>query len=148
MNNMNDIDEVNELFERAEDMKERVENYISVTDGLNRAQTIQLEDERGIDIDSRRWISIDDIDYGEENLRVKEEVPNVDSAIGILDEIIKGEVSDDLDGHLREVRELLDSVESTLDECNESSLMNDDEVSDDYYYENENEDEDEDEDEY
>ncbi len=103
--------EIVEALERAQALKEMSEEFINVAGSINDAVESRLEEERGIDIDSNRWIPLDDIPYGEEVIRVKDELPNVESAISTLEFIAEGKVSTaELGEKFEEVNDDLDML--------------------------------------
>lgn len=94
--NMKDVmtQEIDDALEWAEKLKETSDEFIDIADGINNAERIRLEAVRGIDIDSTRWVSLDDIPLGEEVLRVKEDTPNLDIAIQTLEDLAGGKILD------------------------------------------------------
>ncbi len=84
--------EIDDALEWAEKLKETSDEFIDIAEGINSAERIRLEEERGIDIDSTRWVSLDDIPLGEEVLRVKEDTPKLDIAIQTLEDLAGGKI--------------------------------------------------------
>ncbi|MEQ9901747.1 hypothetical protein ABRP59_19220 [Pectobacterium punjabense] len=123
---MSDItqQEIVEALDRAQALKEMSEEFINVAGNINDAVERKLEEERGIDIDSNRWIPLDDIPFGEEVIRVKDELPTVESAISTLEFIVEGKVSvTELGEKFQGVIDDLDNVEGTLqDVCAEDII--------------------------
>lgn len=109
--NMKDVmtQEIDDALEWAEKLKEASDEFIGIADGINNAERIRLEEERGIDIDSTQWVSLDDIPLGEEVLRVKEDTPNLDIAIQTLEDLAGGKILD---------TEFIEKFQEAIDDLN------------------------------
>lgn len=110
---------------RALIIQDTSEEFIEVASAINDFVRNKLEDERGIDIDSNRRIPLDDIPYGEEVIRVENELHNVNSAISHLEQIADGEIpaTAEFTEKFQEIIEDLDSAEGTLgDVCAEEII--------------------------
>lgn len=58
--------EIDDALDRAQALKGIAEEFISIADAINNAERIRLEDVRGIDIDSKRWVPLEDYPLGED----------------------------------------------------------------------------------
>jgi hypothetical protein len=123
---MNEVttQEIDDALERALALKEVAEKFIDIADGINNAERIRLEEHRGIDIDSTRYISLDDIPLGEEVLRVEDDAPGLDKAIRILEDLAEGKIpAGDVIEKFQGVMEDLDSVEGTLQDVGAEEVI-------------------------
>lgn len=118
------MEEIGDALERAEGLKAIAEEYIDVAGGINYDARIRLEDELDIDIGSTRSIPLDDIPYGEEELRVKEDTPGVEIAIQTLEDLAEGKIpSADVNEKFQEALEDLDALDSTLQDVGAEELI-------------------------
>ncbi|EKK5412366.1 hypothetical protein ACHEUP_07825 [Enterobacter cloacae] len=127
--------DIDDALERAQELKETAEEFIDIADGINNAARIRLEDERDIDIDSSRTIPLDDIPLGEEALRVKEDMPGVDTAIQTLENLAEGkipasEVSEKFQGAMED----LNVLDGTLQDVGAKDIIKASQSSDDDFY--------------
>lgn len=84
--------EIDDALDRAQALKGIAEEFISIADAINNAERIRLEDVRGIDIDSKRWVPLEDYPLGEEVLRVKGDMPGLETAIQSLEDLANAEI--------------------------------------------------------
>lgn len=118
------LQEIDNELERAQTLKETAEEFVDIAEGINYTARIRLEEERGIDIDSKRWVSLEDIPLGEEALRVKDDQPNIDSAIQILEDLVEGKIpATEVDEKFREALEDLNSAEDTLEDVGAEEVI-------------------------
>ncbi len=116
--------EIAEALDRAQALKEMSEEFIDIAGNINDAVESKLEEERGIEIDSNRWIPLDDIPFGEEVIRVKDELPNVEAAISTLEFIAEGKVSTaELGEKFQEVIDDLNNAEGTLQDVRAEDII-------------------------
>lgn len=141
---MNDItaQEIDDALERAQKLRETSEEFIDIADGINNTARIKLEEERGIDIDSTRWVPLDDIPLGEEVFRVEDDLPSLDAVIQTLENLTEGKIpTAEVTEKFQMVIEELDTIESTLqdvgaEEVIKASLVS---VDSDFFYEQDDE---------
>lgn len=141
---MNDVtaQEIDDALERAQKLKETTEEFIDIADGINNAARIKLEEERGIDIDSTRWVPLDDIPLGEEVIRVKDDLPSLDVVIQTLENLTEGKIpTAEVTEKFQMVIEELDTVESTLQDVGAEEIIKASQVSvdSDFFYEQDDE---------
>lgn len=116
--------EIDDELERAQTLKETAEEFIDIADGINDDERIRLEEKRGIDIDSKSWVSLDDLPLGEEVLRVKDELPGLYTAIQTLEDLTEGKIpAAEVIEKLQGAMEGLDAVESTLQDVGAEDVM-------------------------
>ncbi|MCL6381554.1 hypothetical protein [Pectobacterium parmentieri] len=117
--------EIDDALELAQTLKETAEEFIDIANGINNAERIRLEEERCIDIDSQRWVSLDDIPLGEEVLRVKDDMSGLNTTIQTLENLAEGKVpAADVNEKLQEAMEVLETVEGTLQEVRAKEVIN------------------------
>ncbi|MTC43611.1 hypothetical protein [Providencia sp. wls1921] len=134
--------EIDDALEWAEKLKEASDEFIGIADGINNAERIRLEEERGIDIDSTQWVSLDDIPLGEEVLRVKEDTPNLDIAIQTLEDLAGGKILDtEFIEKFQEAIDDLNTFNDTLQDVGAEEVIKAYQVSDDndFYHEKDEE---------
>ncbi|MEQ4510158.1 MAG: hypothetical protein ABN480_06090 [Dickeya sp.] len=116
--------EIDDELEWAQALKETAEEFIDIADGINNAERIRLEEERGIDIDSTHWVSLEDIPLGEEVLRVKNDTPGLDIAIQTLEDLAEGKIpAAEVIEKFQEAMEDLDTVEGTLQDVGAEEVI-------------------------
>ncbi|EFV42487.1 hypothetical protein HMPREF0864_00816 [Enterobacteriaceae bacterium 9_2_54FAA] len=116
--------EVSDELERALLLKQTAEEYIDIAEGINNTVRDRLEEERDIGPDSNRWVSLDDIPFGEEALRVKSEQSNIDTSIQVLEDIADGKIPDaDVVEKFQEVVEDLNNIEGTLQDVSAEEVI-------------------------
>ncbi|MGX9308633.1 hypothetical protein [Pantoea ananatis] len=116
--------EVSDELERALLLKQTAEEYIDIAEGINNTVRDRLEEERDIGPDSNRWVSLDDIPFGEEALRVKSEQPNIDTSIQVLEDIADGKIPEaDVVEKFQEVVEDLNNIEGTLQDVSAEEVI-------------------------
>lgn len=123
---MNDAvqQEIENELERAQTLKEKSDEFIDLAGGINNAERIRLEIERDIDIDSRRYVPLDDILYGEEVIRVEEELPALESAIHTLQSIAEGYVpAAEIVEKFQDAIEDLNRIEGTLEDVRAEDVI-------------------------
>lgn len=126
--------DIDDALERAQSLKANAEEFIDIADDINNAACIRMEDERGIDIDSTRKIPLDDIPLGEEALRVKEDMPGVDTAVQILEDLAEGKIpATEVSEKFQEAMEDLDTLDSTLQDVGAEDVIKASQSSDDDY---------------
>lgn len=124
--------EIDDALDRAQALKGIAEEFISIADALNNAERIRLEDVRGIDIDSKRWIPLEDYPLGEEVLRVKEDMPGLDTAIQSLEDLANAKNPDaDVIEKFKGAMEDLDTIEDTLLDVGAEEVIKISQASDD-----------------
>ncbi|MFW9764902.1 hypothetical protein V3H19_10945 [Vibrio parahaemolyticus] len=124
--------EIHDALEWARTLKETAEEFIDIADGINNYERIRLEEERDIDIDSKRWVPLDDIPLGEEELRVKDDRPVLDNAIQALKDLAEGKTpASEVIEIFEEAMEDLDAVEGTLQDVGAEEVIKDSQSSDD-----------------
>lgn len=140
--------EVSDELERALLLKQTAEEYIDIAEGINNTVRDRLEEERDIGPDSNRWVSLDDIPFGEEALRVKSEQPNIDTSIQVLEDIADGKIPEaDVVEKFQEVVEDLNNIEGTLQDVSaEEAIKASQTPNDDDFYHGHDEEFDEEED--
>ncbi|XBS69182.1 hypothetical protein ABK905_22385 [Acerihabitans sp. KWT182] len=140
---------IEDALERAESAKFLSDEFIDVAGPLNNAARTRLEDERGIDIDSKRWVSLDDIPLGEEVLRVEENQENLDAAISTLEQLADGKIpTDKIAAAFEDAIQDLETAEGTLEDVGAKDVIkaaNAPDEDNDFYGEDEEEEEDDDE---
>lgn len=123
--------EIDDAVEWAQKLKETTEEFIDIADGINNAARNRLEDERGIDIDSTRWVPLDDIPLGEEELRAKDVIPSLKTAIRTLEDLSEGKIpATKVTEKYQEAIEVLHNVESTLQDVGAEEVIKANQVSD------------------
>lgn len=130
--------EIDEALERAQELKEIADEFIDIAEGINNAERTRLEEERDIDIDSKRWVPLDDIPWGEEVLRVKDDQPNLDTVIQTLEDLAEGKIpAANVVEKFQEVVEDLNNIEGTLQDVGAEEVIKSSQVPDDndFYYE-------------
>ncbi|AMJ70204.1 hypothetical protein AW879_09940 [Enterobacter cloacae] len=116
--------DIDDALERAQTLKDIAEEFVDIADGINNAERIRLEEERGIDIDSSRWVPLDDIPLGEEVLRVKDDTPGLESAIQTLENLAEGKIpAADIIEKFQEAMEDLETVEGTLQDVGAEEVI-------------------------
>lgn len=116
--------DIDDALERAQTLKDIAEEFVDIADGINNAERIKLEEERGIDIDSSRWVPLDDIPLGEEVLRVKDDTPGLESAIQTLENLAEGKIpATDIIEKFQEAMENLETVEGTLQDVGAEEVI-------------------------
>jgi len=116
--------DIDDALERAQTLKDIAEEFVDIADGINNAERIKLEEERGIDIDSSRWVPLDDIPLGEEVLRVKDDTPGLESAIQTLENLAEGKIpAADIIEKFQEAMENLETVEGTLQDVGAEEVI-------------------------
>lgn len=124
--------EIDDALDRAQALKGIAEEFISIADALNNAERIRLEDVRGIDIDSKRWIPLEDYPLGEEVLRVKEDMPGLETAIQSLEDLANAKNPDaDVIEKFKGAMEDLDTIEDTLLDVGAEEVIKISQASDD-----------------
>ncbi|EPB6518434.1 hypothetical protein ACRRA1_001355 [Vibrio parahaemolyticus] len=127
--------EIHDALEWAQTLKETSEQFIDIANGINNGERIRLEEERDIDIDSKRWVPLDDIPLGEEELRVKDDRPILDNAIQTLKDLVEGKTpASEITEKLEEAMEDLDAVEGTLQDVGAEEVIKASQSSDDDFY--------------
>ncbi|SVQ51212.1 Uncharacterised protein [Klebsiella pneumoniae] len=128
------MQDINDALERAQSMKANAEEFLDIADDINNAACIRMEEERGSDIDSTHKISLDDIPLGEEALRVKEDMPGVDTAIQTLEDLAEGKIpATEVSEKFQEAMEDLDTLDSTLQDVGAEDVIKASQSSDDDY---------------
>ncbi len=126
--------DINDALERAQSLKANAEEFMDIADEINNAASIRMEEERGIDIDSTHKIPLDDIPLGEEALRVKEDMPGVDTAIQTLEDLAEGKIpATEVSEKFQEAMEDLDTLDSTLQDVGAEDVIKASQSSDDDY---------------
>ncbi|HCD4626611.1 TPA: hypothetical protein ACF292_002202 [Klebsiella pneumoniae] len=121
--------DIDDALERAQSLKANAEEFMDIADGINNAACIRMEDERGT-----CKIPLDDIPLGEEALRVKEDMPGVDTAIQILEDLAEGKIpATEVSEKLQEAMEDLDTLDSTLQDVGAEDVIKASQSSDDDY---------------
>lgn len=131
---MNDVttQEIDDALDRAQTLKETAEEFIDIAEGINNAERIRLEEERDIDIDSSRWVSLDDIPLGEEVLRVRDDTPSLETAIQTLENLAEGKIpAANVIEKFQEAMEGLDTMEGTLQDVGAEEVIKASQASDD-----------------
>ena len=102
-------EEVENLLHSAYDLKEKIINYQKVASGIDNKYRRMNED---------RNISLDDLPYGEELIRIADLPDDIDKAIEILLAIISNKVSPERSVELfEEAEDILEEARSTLEDC-------------------------------
>lgn len=123
--------EIDDAVEWAQKLKETTEEFIDIADGINNAARNRLEDERGIDIDSTCRVPLDDIPLGEEELRAKDEIPSLKTAIRTLEDLSEDKIpATKVTEKFQEAIEVLHNVESTLQDVGAEEVIKAYQVSD------------------
>ncbi|EPF6130404.1 hypothetical protein KQ284_11975 [Klebsiella pneumoniae] len=121
--------DIDDALERAQSLKANAEEFMDIADDINNAACIRMEDERGT-----RKIPLDDIPLGEEALRVKEDMPGVDTAIQILEDLAEGKIpTTEVSEKFQEAMEDLDTLDSTLQDVGAEDVIKASQSSDDDY---------------
>jgi len=116
--------EIEEALTRAQAIKDILEKFIDVADSINQSERIKLEEERDIDIDSKRYVPLDDLSHGEGVIRAKEELLNVDAAITTLQQLKDNKISDaEINDKFQEIVEFLESAENTRDDISAEKII-------------------------
>lgn len=116
--------EIDDALERAQALKETADEFIDIAEDINNVERIRLEEERDIDIDSKRWVPLDDIPLGEEVLRVKDDQPNLDTAIQTLEDLAEGKIpAADVVEKFQEAVEDLNNIEGTLQDVGAEEVI-------------------------
>ncbi|EHR0228944.1 hypothetical protein KS670_004554 [Vibrio parahaemolyticus] len=127
--------EIADALEWAQELKETADEFIDIADGINNDERIRLEEERDIDIDSKRWVPLDEIPLGEEELRVRDDRPILDNAIQTLKDLAEGKTpASEITEKLEEAMEDLDAVEGTLQDVGAEEVIKASQSSDDGFY--------------
>ncbi|EJS4060552.1 hypothetical protein KW539_13580 [Vibrio fluvialis] len=127
--------EIADALEWAQELKETADEFIDIADGINNDERIRLEEERDIDIDSKRWVPLDEIPLGEEELRVRDDRPILDNAIQTLKDLAEGKTpASEITEKLEEAMEDLDAVEGTLQDVGAEEVIKASQSSDDDFY--------------
>ncbi len=124
--------EIDDALDRAQALKGIAEEFISIADAINNAERIRLEDVRGIDIDSKRWVPLEDYPLGEEVLRVKGDMLGLETAIQSLEDLANAKNPDaDVIEEFKDAMEDLDTIEDTLQDVGAEEVIKISQASDD-----------------
>lgn len=105
-----------ELAERLDEVAEKIDGYLARAEDINH-DFISRHD---------KYVPLDDIPYGEEVLRLREFPKSLEAAQSGLDLLPDGQPDSVRQDLLKEIEELVEEAESTLDDCTELPPLGED----------------------